>query len=213
MASARSFGHVLLMLGLSVSANAAQNCDQAISFDGLLNPSAPVALITERVFGECHYTNYILIPLDSADPQPVILNAEYEDTEVRAVLTSRVREHKLRYPPSEVALRQRIQIPKPSEELVSRLEAFEHKGDPRVWLDAVGLDGVNPPVTADDEPTEVIYAWPRGLYIDYAVESVHPLDEDGLLLVITRSPEPMNGADTMHGFLVVREPMGRQQRR
>lgn len=51
---------------------------------------------------------------------------------------------------------------------------------------------------------ELLYAAPRGFYVDYLISDVFYSKQTGLLVICTQQQLMAQGMDTMHGFLVYR---------
>lgn len=147
----------------------------------------------------------MFINLDELPFRASVIRAEFNDTAIEESIKRSAK--RLRVPLRGRAhdVRASLSAPPPNPRLLGEFRAFEPVSDVLMWNEARGLEGIDPPTSAFG-PLDVLYWWPKGLYIDYGVQAVHVLSEegDGLLLVITSNPAPVEGADSRHGFLVVR---------
>jgi hypothetical protein len=71
------------------------------------------------------------------------------------------------------------------------------------WNKQVRDSSIVPPIFTGCT-AELLYAAPRGLYVDYLISEVSYSPQTGILLICTQQQMMAPGMDTMHGFLVYR---------
>jgi len=163
------------------------------------------AVIVEHVGGECLYTRYVFLAVRDDGTSATVLGTEYRDTSIADAVLGSVRAKPIRAGESARAFADGLSAPVEEASFRSAYMSFEPypAPSPELWNATMGRSGIASP-TSREGPLEIVYWWPAGLYFGYTVEAVHLLDEKGTALVITSNGAPGRGADTRHGFLVVR---------
>lgn len=99
----------------------------------------------------------------------------------------------------------RLADPAPNEVLFKRYrkEVATWCSSAREWNNHMGIEGISCP-SIEGMNLELLYAYSRGLYINYSIKRVYYYPDRALLFVQTEQKERAVGMDTMHGFLVLR---------
>lgn len=71
------------------------------------------------------------------------------------------------------------------------------------WNERMGMDGKLCP-SVEGMDVELLYAYSRGLYVNYSIKQAFYFPDRAMLFVQTEQAERAVGMDTMHGFLVLR---------
>ena len=71
------------------------------------------------------------------------------------------------------------------------------------WNEKEGIKGIVLP-QIKNRKTQLLYTYPYGLYIDYEINNVYYFPDSKYLLIFTHQPITASGADTLHGFIILR---------
>jgi len=71
------------------------------------------------------------------------------------------------------------------------------------WNEKKGIKGIVLPQIMNKK-TQLLYLYPRGLYINYEIKNVYYFPDSKYLLIFTHQPITAPGADSCHGFMIMR---------
>ena len=100
----------------------------------------------------------------------------------------------------------RIRIPQPDSLVLSEYKSLSlSTSEIPMWNKEHGMKAIMVPEIEGME-TEFIYAYPRGVYINYDVDKVCYFykQEYFYLLIFIKQPKKAAGLDSMHGFLLLK---------
>jgi hypothetical protein len=194
-----------LLFGIADEVVASGACEQEIEFLGAFGAHQGTTLVVlERVLGECLYSNLVLMNVVGDRVSTTTLVLSHDVADVSEVLrewgVTRVDPWSKR---EGSPLASGLSAPAVNSNLTRKYFDLQCHPCAERWNSLHGIDGVVPP-EASGRGVEVIYAWPRGLYLDYEVGDIHAVDDHGLVLITTSAPGAVESGDSQDGFLLVR---------
>ena len=83
------------------------------------------------------------------------------------------------------------------------LDSFLEDWNILEWNEKEGIKGIVLP-QIKNRKTQLLYTYPSGLYINYEINNVYYFPDSKYLLIFTHQPITAPGADTWHGFMILR---------
>jgi hypothetical protein len=96
-----------------------------------------------------------------------------------------------------------IEAPPMDSTLLKLFQKEYYAGRERSWNELYGIKGISVPSTEGID-INLIYYFPEGLYVDYTISKAYYFPYPGYILVFTNQSRMASGADTMHGFLLLK---------
>lgn len=201
---------IFLIVWSTHLSEATTNCDQSFTFLLATADHNPDFWVIEDVGGECSYTHLIQILV--------------EDTVVTCVSISRIgygnwkwlqenAKYIVSVPVKELVnengvwsipgLSWFIEAPPMDSTLLKLFQKEYYAGRERSWNELYGTKGICVPSTEGID-FNLIYYFPEGLYVDYTISKAYYFPYSGYILVFTNQSRMASGADTLHGFLLLK---------
>ena len=184
-------------------------CKQQFTLLGVTNWEYSVFWIIEDVSGECHFSRLIQVSVQDSSASVIqTYFANYKETENFPQAFSAFHAQPFAQLKREgdalVVPGCRIQSPPPNDSLYN---VFSFNADyvPHRWNSEKGMKGIILP-TIQSRSARLLYAYPRGLYINYQLDSAFLIPAKNLLIVFTKHPSLGPGSDSMHGFFIFKLP-------
>jgi hypothetical protein len=191
-----------LSLVLSSNTFAATICHQDLSLIALTTSEDKLVFwVGEKVGGEC-FSSIVQIILSSSMTMSLetylVESAEPEKFFSKASQAIKEDDAFLELNPSRLAPI-KVGPPSPNKKLKAKyLAKLSSAGE---WNQEMGSNGIQLP-QFEGLKTQLEYAYPNGLYVDYKISTAYLYKNVGYLVVFTHQDEFGPGYDTMHGFLI-----------
>ena len=180
-------------------------CKQDFTFLGTTDWEHSVFWIVEDVSGECHFSRLVQVSVqDSIASFTQTYFANYKETQNFSHAFSEFHPE-----PFQEFKRQGADLATPSCVIQppslndSLYEDFSFDGNyvPHTWNSKMGTSGMVMP-TIQNRSSKLLYAYPRGLYVNYQLDRAFLVSTKNLLIVFTKNPSLGTGGDSMDGFLI-----------
>ena len=209
------FCAMMMCMCLGGDIGATTDCEQTIDLLGVTGTGTNgpyVFWVAEDLSGECHESRLIQVVVQKEQAGLITSSLKgYQDwgcfKEALALLEGpkrvSLKSHDSIWQDKDARLK--LVAPAPNEDLLKRYrkEAESWCSSGWEWNKRMGMEGITCPLVAGMD-LELLYAYRRGLYINYQVKQAFYYPDRALLFVQTEQAEKAVGMDTMHGFLVFR---------
>lgn len=199
------FYSLTIFLLLSSYTFATTFCSQDFSLLALTSSGdKSVFWVEEKVGGDCYYSQIIQIILSNT--KEIVLKTplkDYENNDFFHKMAKRIetetyskfnKENSIWYLKSL-----KVKQSPPNKTLLGKFLAMAPYA--KEWNKKMGLNGIQQP-TFYGLKEKLMYYYPEGLYINYAISDIYLFEDKRYLLVFTNQENSGVGNDTVHGFLI-----------